>query len=417
MSVPTTNLYDFVHQSTESNYRLYCFYPWGHKEFKNIIIFNPVEDPAAGTSRQTQWQSFITGQDVTKAIICHDQEPLDFDMYNDTNFKDNINDIFVPRKSDGWNWSETTIQNFTKHYKNLNLRWSVPNHCHTHWILLHSELNSLELQKYEDTGLFKGAYWWSHAIIARDWYRFAEHDRRLSESHNKVANWLVYARDTTGKRQYRKRFLDMLRFVSNVQLGSIDNDAVVTSNSSAEYNHEDHTKTNCSIVLETVFDNRIHLTEKTLRPIACGHPFIILSGQGTLKYLRSYGFKTFDPFINESYDLVTDPNERMLMVLTEMDRINNLPQSEQERIWKACAVIARHNKELFFSDRFFNTVKHELYNNVKNIEEPIIDLNLLKKSLLIKAKDPDKKRRNHRQFELEIYLHLKKRGNLDEFVV
>jgi hypothetical protein len=48
-------------------------------------------------------------------------------------------------------------------------------------------------------------------------------------------------------------------------------------------------------VAETVFDTRIHLTEKTLRPIACGHPFILAAGPGSLKYLQTYGFRTFSP--------------------------------------------------------------------------------------------------------------------------
>ena len=319
MSIPTSNLYEFVHQTVKSKFLMRYFYPWGQKELSNIV---------------EHVNSTPAEKKHSPVLMCHDQEPFDFDFYN--NYK-------------------------------LNLRSSLSQSTVDYWILLHSELNSNEVVKYENTGLFKCAYWWSHAAIARNWYRFAKYDQRLLLLHSKVANWLVYARDTTGKREYRKRFLDMLRFVNNVQLGSIDTDAVVTSDSSADYNHEDHTKTNCSIVLETVFDNRIHLTEKTLRPIACGHPFMILSGPGTLEYLRTYGFETFHPFIDESYDLETDVDKRMVMVLSEMDRINKLPQADQDHVWKACAVIARRNKELFFSDRFFNSITQELRNNVLSI--------------------------------------------------
>jgi hypothetical protein len=345
MSVPTTNLYNFVTQVLENKFLIKYFYPWGKKAFQNII--DNQEDNRPNLD-----------YDDLPVVMCHDQEPLDFDLYNDgqfekqqTTFKNNPN---VQRAID-------------QEYKDLNLRWVDPLNKTKYWILLHSELNSPQITKYKSTGLFKCAYWWSHAIIARDWYRFAEYDQRLLELHSKVANWLVYARDTTGKREYRKRFLDILRFVSNVQLGSIDTDAVVTSDSSAEYNHEDYTKTNCSIVLETVFDNRIHLTEKTLRPVACGHPFMILSGPGTLEYLHTYGFETFHPFIDESYDLETDLDKRMIMVLSEMDRINKLPQADQDHIWKECAIIARRNKELFFSDRFFNSITQELRDNVLSI--------------------------------------------------
>jgi hypothetical protein len=345
MSVPTTNLYNFITQVLENKFLVQYFYPWGEKAFQNII------------DNDEDCRPDLDYHDLP-VVICYDQEPLDFDLYNDEQFE---------KQKPTLKHKPDLQRAIDQEYKDLNLRWVDPLNESKYWILLHSELNSPQVALYESTGLFKCAYWWSHAAIAQDWYRFAEYDRRLSESHNKVANWLVYARDTTGKRQYRKRFLDMLRFVSNVQLGSIDTDAVVTSNSSAEYNHEDHTKTNCSIVLETVFDNRIHLTEKTLRPIACGHPFMILSGPGTLKYLRTYGFKTFHSFIDESYDLETDVDKRMIMVLSEMDRINKLPQADQDHIWNACAVVARHNKELFFSDRFFNSITQELRNNVLSI--------------------------------------------------
>ena len=344
MSVPTTNLYNFITQVLENKFLIKYFYPWGEKAFQNII---------------DNWEDRRPNVDYKylPVVLCHDQEPLDFDLYNDGQFEKQ-----QPTLKHKRDLSRAVDQK----YKDLNLRWADPLNESKYWILLHSELNSPQVIQYESTGLFKCVYWWSHAAIARDWYRFANYDQRLLESHSKVANWLVYARDTTGKREYRKHFLDLLKFVSSVQLGSIDN-GVVTSNSSAEYDHNDYTKTNCSIVLETVFDNRIHLTEKTLRPIACGHPFMILSGPETLTYLRSYGFKTFHPFIDESYDLETDLDKRMIMVLSEMDRINKLPQEDQDHIWKACAVVARHNKELFFSDRFFNSITQELRNNVLSI--------------------------------------------------
>jgi hypothetical protein len=49
------------------------------------------------------------------------------------------------------------------------------------------------------------------------------------------------------------------------------------------------------LVTETVAEGRRwHLTEKTFKPIAMGMPFVLVATQGSLKYLRSYGFKTFD---------------------------------------------------------------------------------------------------------------------------
>ena len=57
------------------------------------------------------------------------------------------------------------------------------------------------------------------------------------------------------------------------------------------------------IVTETVFYyNKLHLTEKIFKPIIARRPFLLLSAPGNLAYLKSYGFKTFDCWWDESYD-------------------------------------------------------------------------------------------------------------------
>jgi len=160
-------------------------------------------------------------------------------------------------------------------------------------------------------------------------------------------------------------FLEQLKSIKSVQLGSI-NKQNVSSQTSAEYNPIDFVHTNCSIVLETVFD-RIHLTEKILRPIACGHPFIILNGAGALETIRSYGFRTFQPYIDESYDREQSPAKRMEMVISEMHRINNASAKYQKYIWDGCQEIAQYNKRLFFDDKFIWRVKTELRQTVRSV--------------------------------------------------
>jgi hypothetical protein len=60
------------------------------------------------------------------------------------------------------------------------------------------------------------------------------------------------------------------------------------------------------LVAETFTDTAIWFTEKTLRPIAAKTPFVILGTPGILKSLKNLGFKTFDQYIDESYDC--EPN-------------------------------------------------------------------------------------------------------------
>tara|TARA_R110002153_G_scaffold108219_1_gene248585 strand:+ start:7577 stop:8776 length:1200 start_codon:yes stop_codon:yes gene_type:complete len=399
MSIPTNNLYDFVHQVLKSKFLLRYFYPWGEKRLENII--EHTDNSFNADFAETLVAGNLNPVRYVPMLLCHDQEPLDFELYDDHMLK----------------LLDDDIQPLVKHgLKDLNLRWRFPRSSTDTWILLHSELNSNQVQKYNDTGLFKCAYWWSHAIIARDWYRFAEHDQRLNQSLPKIANWLVYARATSGKREYRQCFLDQLKTVKSAQLGSIDTSKAVSSDSSAEYDWKDYTQTNCSIILETVYDNRIHLTEKTLRPIACGHPFMILSGPGTLAYLRKMGFNTFGPLIDERYDLETDPDKRMQMVLEEMHRINNLSEGYQQYIWRECQAITTYNKNYFFGKKFQQSVVAELKENVNAVGMPIVDWKLVQKYHLmrdvnVRRAAPD------RLSTIKLIKHLRSGGTVNDFVV
>jgi len=67
-----------------------------------------------------------------------------------------------------------------------------------------------------------------------------------------------------------------------------------------------------SVVAETLDDNRIFFpTEKTGKALISNKPFIMLSSKNFLKHLRSIGFKTFHPVIDESYDEIDNLQERI----------------------------------------------------------------------------------------------------------
>jgi len=362
MSVPTYNLYDFVHQVTKKRFLLLYFYPWGSRDLNDVChyIYNDQTlNGPKGISPDDRIAQRLLGvcnsdhiTQLQPVIFCHDQEPLNFDLYLDCD-----PDIQLYKTE-----LKNSLLFFGKTLSNLNLKWQNVDNCQSTWILLHSELNSPELERYESTGLFKGAYWWSHAIIARDWYRYAKYDLSLMPANKWKKLFLVYCRATSGSREYRKDFLNMIADTS-CQTSSFDN-IPVGSDASAIYNVEDHNLTAISVVLETVFDHRIQLTEKTLRPIACGHPFMLVAGAGSLSLIRRYGFKTFSPFINEDYDLEQDPINRLQLISKEMHRINNMPIDQQTQLVSHCREIAHYNKQYFFSEEFSQQVTNELSNNV-----------------------------------------------------
>jgi hypothetical protein len=82
-----------------------------------------------------------------------------------------------------------------------------------------------------------------------------------------------------------------------------------------------------NIVTETHCENIGYLTEKTFKPIRAGQLFLMQGPPGTISYLRSIGFDTFDDLIDHSYD--SEPNWmiRTDKMLSELDRIYNQIES------------------------------------------------------------------------------------------
>jgi hypothetical protein len=366
MSVPTHNLYDFVHRATKKRFLLKHFHPYSSRYLKDCIEL--VTDWDHGPNRvdtadrldfQYNFLDTTSLQTLQPVLFCHDQEPLMYEYYADdmqhmTDFIHDKNHIVRAHiKAIGGN---------------LNLRWINTMSVQKTWILLHSELNSKELDKYQASGAFLGAYWWSHAMLALDWYRFAQHDPALDMGNDYKKLFLIYCRDTTGSREYRKDFLNLIQqhaLIDHSQIGSFST-YNITSDSSAVYDAIDHTQAAISVVLETVFDSRIHLTEKILRPLACGHPFLLAGGPGSLALLHTYGFKTFAPCINETYDTVQDHDQRLRMIVDEMKRIQNLNRLDLDCLIAECNKIAKFNKKHFFSNEFFTTITKELEQNVES---------------------------------------------------
>ena len=80
--------------------------------------------------------------------------------------------------------------------------------------------DSIPSFKYSENN-FIPVYYWSHALISRDWFRFAEHDSSLKVVHkNFQFDFLVYNRAWTGSREYRLKFTELI----------VDNQLVENSN-------------------------------------------------------------------------------------------------------------------------------------------------------------------------------------------
>jgi hypothetical protein len=77
------------------------------------------------------------------------------------------------------------------------------------------------------------------------------------------------------------------------------------------------------IISETDCFSDFWFTEKTARCLAIGKPFVLLSGQYSLKRLKDLGFYTFDSIINESYDESKSPTDRIQKIVNSLVELKN----------------------------------------------------------------------------------------------
>lgn len=90
------------------------------------------------------------------------------------------------------------------------------------------------------------------------------------------------------------------------------------------------------------------LTEKVFKPIANYMPFIFMAFPGALNELRRLGFKTFAPFINESYDDETDYNKRINLVFQEIHRLTDMSIEELHNWYWSMEEILKYNRNHLF---------------------------------------------------------------------
>jgi hypothetical protein len=158
----------------------------------------------------------------------------------------------------------------------------------------------------------------------------------------------------------------------------IDNNNV-SGKFSAKLNLKENQRAFWHIVSETNFyHKKLHLTEKIFKPIVSYRPFILASYAGNLKYLRSYGFKTFGDFIDESYDLETDNNKRMTMIVDEVEKLCKLTPQQQREMFEAMRPILEYNFNHFYG-RFKKIIVDEMVYGFgeclegTNIDDSMID--------------------------------------------
>ena len=105
--------------------------------------------------------------------------------------------------------------------------------------------------------------------------------------------------------------------------------------------------TKYSIISETNDSNdEIFMTEKIWKPILAEHVFIVHGNHLYLQKLRELGFKTFNNYFDESYDLEPDKNIRIDKIVS---LISNLKNTDWQDLYLQTKGLRQHNKDLFLN--------------------------------------------------------------------
>jgi len=122
------------------------------------------------------------------------------------------------------------------------------------------------------------------------------------------------------------------------------------------------------LVTETVATGRRHhLTEKTFKPIALGMPFVIVGTKGSLEYLRSYGFRTFEGIWDESYDSAED-DVRIKRIASLLRSLDELPVAAKQDLFEQAQEVIEHNWNHFYNGGFAAVLWKELQEMLATIE-------------------------------------------------
>lgn len=130
-----------------------------------------------------------------------------------------------------------------------------------------------------------------------------------------------------------------------------------------------HDNSYFSIITETIYSKKPtptcelsynsykFITEKTYRTIILKHPFMIVGWSGILKVLRDQGYRTFHPFIDESYDNIEDDNQRMDALVDEIKRLCSMNEEQWLRWQTEVKPIVEHNYAILKNRTEYNLTR------------------------------------------------------------
>ena len=223
--------------------------------------------------------------------------------------------------NEGGSRTPPKLQTYTKKFINLNRRW-----------------------RDHRTALVAGL--WDRGILDLGYVSLAKSDDERNWKNILPTLENLFAEDDYFLNLFKNNKTELENF-PELRVDSVDlTKNQPNLNSSLDYFYKN---TYFSVISETNFFTKWpdhsarFMSEKTFKPIAYKHPFIIVSVPRFLEKLRYIGYKTFSPYINESYDLESNDSLRLVKIIDEIERLSKFNDSELEEFVKGVADICEHN--------------------------------------------------------------------------
>ncbi len=153
-------------------------------------------------------------------------------------------------------------------------------------------------------------FWYNQSIW---WRSLGCHRYRPNKTYSKLAFMPIERQDAV--RDYIVKKLDnrLDNFIWSYRSQKLPDDI-----SSHPQWHDD---TYFSVVVEIIqgIKSCQWLSEKSFKPIAYRHPFLLMGQPGSLKKLHGLGFETYENLFDESYDDITIMNQRFDAIIKNVD--------------------------------------------------------------------------------------------------
>jgi len=168
---------------------------------------------------------------------------------------------------------------------------------------------------------------------------------------------------------YVKQYDDNIEFFDMLKTSRhVDVDDLVSVWGYGSESKQIYVDTYMSIVTESIFfQDDVNfpsgfISEKIWKPIGHCQPFILAGPSRSLQYLRDrFGFKTFHPYIDETYDMVDDDLQRIKLIENEMEKFANKTKEEKIEFLENVKDICFYNLDLFL--QYDKNYTKELYAN------------------------------------------------------